>query len=441
MSAAPHWQTENMRYQQLINDLAQEIIVSTRWGRPPTSVIHNLYERLGEAPQLGHTSAQAYDDVLALARAAPARFDRVREAMIRRAHLAKRRAERGLQESVFRPIQESIYLPQLPALRASLEGPGAPRVPTLPAGHAPQASIVMLSFNRLDYLKTTLAAFHATIGFEDYELIVVDNGSTDGTADFLREAAERRLCSKVILRAKNHGISPGYNVGFAHAAPGTGCLVKLDSDIVMQTPRWLPRILQLLRNNPRIGALCTTVVNHAHLRASTTTEVGGERLVDWQGWVIGAAGMCIPRRVFTVLGGFCEDFEYKYHPDDVDYYVRLVRAGYDAFYVRGLRAYHRKDLDQSTFVSYDDAKKADLARWNQTDKLGRGYDRRERPLGLFYPRYEGCQFPEDRRLIEIDRRRRRAAGGAARRANLIVHSHDLAKATAALGLISVTART
>ncbi|MEP7120474.1 MAG: glycosyltransferase [Byssovorax sp.] len=395
-------QPANPRYQQLINDLAQAILVGSRWGRPPASVIHNFYTRLGEAPGLGCSIAKAYDDVFALVRTPAARLGRARKTVIRKAYLTKRRAERGLQETLLRPIQESIHLAQLAALRASLEGPDAPRVPEHPAGHAPQASIVVLSYNRLDYLKTTLAAFHATIGFDDYELIVVENGSTDGTVEFLREAVERRLCTKVILCSKNRGISPGYNLGFAHAAPGTGCFVKLDSDIMMLTPRWLPRMLQLLRNNVRIGVLCTTIVNHAHLRGNTSLTLGGEQLVDWQGWVIGAAGMCIPARVFKQLGGFCEEFDYSYHPDDVDYYARLVRAGYDGFYVRGLRAYHRKDLDQTKFRTYHESKQADIPRWHTGEQLGRAYDRRERPLGLFYPRYEGCRFPEDRRLIEID---------------------------------------
>ena len=390
-------------YDALIHDLARDIVRSTRWGRPPTSVFHNFFARLGEAPALGRTCAEAYDDVFALAReSGRGPLSSVRKKVVRTAHVTQRRAERGLQETVVRPIQQSIYTARFPELRTSLEGPLSPRVPELPAGHAPQASIVVLSYDRLDYLKTTLASIHATVGSDDHELIVVDNGSTDGTVEFLRDAAERRLVTKVILRAKNHGISPGYNIGFAHAAPGTGCYVKLDSDIMMLTPGWLPRCLEILRNNLRIGAVSTCIVNHAHLRSSTSVVIGGERLLDWREWVIGAAGMCIPRRVFAELGGFCEDFGFNYQPDDADYYARLVRAGYDAYYLSGLNAYHRMDLDRSKFASYQQSKAADMKRWSPGDELGRAYDKRERSLSMFYPRYEGRQFPADRRLIEID---------------------------------------
>ncbi len=60
----------------------------------------------------------------------------------------------------------------------------------------PLTSIVVLSYNRLAYLQTTLAALRETVGDAPYELIVVDNGSRDGSVPFLRDCHARGLVSE-----------------------------------------------------------------------------------------------------------------------------------------------------------------------------------------------------------------------------------------------------
>jgi GT2 family glycosyltransferase len=268
----------------------------------------------------------------------------------------------------------------------------------------PQASIVILSYNRLPYLLTTVAALFKNTEPDRFELIIVDNGSTDGSAEFLRELAARRHVDKVILRSRNHGISPGFNIGFAYANPKSRFLVKLDSDIVILDHNWLPRFGRFLDTQPDAGVVAMTQINHASLRWAPKIKVGGEVVSSWD-WAVCAGGcMTIPRPVFDRVGFFNEDFDFSYMPDDIDYAIRLSALGYHAYYLQQCRSYHRSDLDHQQYRRYWwDNRRVTIKKSRAAQRHAFGlYATGQKPLRLRYSQYENCRFPDGRRLIEID---------------------------------------
>ena len=140
--------------------------------------------------------------------------------------------------------------------------PGAVGRSIPPAGsrdESPVATIVILSCNRQPYLETTIESLYATADSNRFELVVVDNGSTDGSADYLCGLAKSDAVDKVILRERNHGTSPGFNVGFAHADPRSRLLVKLDSDIVLLDSGWLERLERFREVRDEISRRLTTL--------------------------------------------------------------------------------------------------------------------------------------------------------------------------------------
>ena len=112
----------------------------------------------------------------------------------------------------------------------------------------PTVTVIVPTFNRAHYLPEALHSIF-TQTFTDYELVVVDDGSTDDTAAVLRRFADARLH---VLRQKHKGISAAMNAGL-RAARGN-YIARLDSDDL-----WLPDLLAtetaVLEAHPEVGVV------------------------------------------------------------------------------------------------------------------------------------------------------------------------------------------
>ncbi|MDR9856690.1 glycosyltransferase family 2 protein [Paenibacillus sp. VCA1] len=109
-------------------------------------------------------------------------------------------------------------------------------------------SIVIPSYNQADYLARCIESIeHHTA--EPYEIIVVDNGSTDGTEDYL----EKRIGQLRYRRLEtNRGFAGGVNHGLMMAKGDT--IVILNNDTLV-TNGWLTHMLRCLHSDSRIGAV------------------------------------------------------------------------------------------------------------------------------------------------------------------------------------------
>lgn len=115
-------------------------------------------------------------------------------------------------------------------------------VPTLNDGIT---SIILVTHNQLEYTRQCLNSIRFRTD-EPYELIVVDNGSTDGTADYLQAQTD----VKWILNPDNRGFPAAANQGL-RAARGTQLLL-LNNDTIVTTG-WLRRMLDAMFSDSRIG--------------------------------------------------------------------------------------------------------------------------------------------------------------------------------------------
>lgn len=114
-------------------------------------------------------------------------------------------------------------------------------------------SIIFLNFNRLAETKQTLEALRTMIVHLDgVEIIAVDNGSDDGTAEYL----SRQEDITVVLLDDNQGIA-GYNSGFKKAR-GEYLLV-LDDDSCPENEKTLLRLIAVLDTNPLIGIVACSI--------------------------------------------------------------------------------------------------------------------------------------------------------------------------------------
>ncbi|MGH7791259.1 MAG: glycosyltransferase family 2 protein, partial [Thermodesulfobacteriota bacterium] len=79
--------------------------------------------------------------------------------------------------------------------------------------HKPKVAVVIVSWNKKDYLLSLLNSLR-NINYEHYEIIVVDNGSTDGSAEAIREEFPD---IHTIAHLENIGGTGGFNTGMRYA--------------------------------------------------------------------------------------------------------------------------------------------------------------------------------------------------------------------------------
>jgi GT2 family glycosyltransferase len=203
----------------------------------------------------------------------------------------------------------------------------------------PRLSVIVLNFNGRQWLDACLTAVSAQAGAPSFEVLFVDNGSTDGSISFV---GDRFPSVRIVDNGRNMGFAGGNNAG-AWASRGDW-LVFLNNDTVPDTD-WLARlhastsiagrdvitsrIVYLYRPDIvdsagdgylRVGG----GFKHGHSRAAADFLASRE--------VFGACGaaFAIARETFDRLGGFDDHFFMVYEDVDLSYRARL--AGYRCWY-------------------------------------------------------------------------------------------------------------
>src|SRR6267142_1083990 len=117
----------------------------------------------------------------------------------------------------------------------------------------PRASILIVTYNNLALTRLCLASLQRCAGATPFEVIVVDNASGDGSADWLEAAAARHLLPMTVVRnPQNAGFAGGNNLAAGRARGDT--LVFLNNDCVV-VPGWLEALVGHLDRDPTLGLL------------------------------------------------------------------------------------------------------------------------------------------------------------------------------------------
>ena len=122
----------------------------------------------------------------------------------------------------------------------------------------PMISVIVLTYNNLDYNRLCIESILKKTAYANYELIVVDNQSTDGTLEYLKELEQKEIPNvRIIFNDKNSGFAGGNNIGIRNAK---GDYVLLLNNDTVVTRGWLTAMSKHLENNPRYG-MCNPVTN------------------------------------------------------------------------------------------------------------------------------------------------------------------------------------
>jgi GT2 family glycosyltransferase len=212
----------------------------------------------------------------------------------------------------------------------------------------PKATIVIVNTNELHHLKNCLPTVLSQ-RYREYEVLIVDNGSTDGSVEYV----ERKFHQvKVIKNSANLGYAGANNVGFQH---GNGdYLVVLNPDTEVEA-EWLRELVLALENDPLAGLATSKILlkddsqrinacgNEISLTGIAVCRGLGESADTYDQpeavSAVSGAAFAIKRSVLEHIGGFDEVFFMTY--EDTDLSLRAALAGYKCIYVPTSVVYHK----------------------------------------------------------------------------------------------------
>jgi GT2 family glycosyltransferase len=213
----------------------------------------------------------------------------------------------------------------------------------------PLVSIVVLNYNGKHHLKTCLDSLMRT-RYPNFEIILVDNGSTDGSVEFVQQ---NYPMVKIVRLGRNTYTTGGYAAGLLVAR---GKYVAILNNDIEVHENWLMPLVEALEGMPWIAAADAKYKNFYDRNRFDDSAAAG-RWIDYLGnnytrgvnevdhaqydklaYIMGVLTI-FRRDVLLKIGGF--DISYVFGYEDIDVGWRLYLAGYKVLYVPQSIIYHK----------------------------------------------------------------------------------------------------
>lgn len=215
----------------------------------------------------------------------------------------------------------------------------------------PPVSVVVVNYNGKEFLKQCLLTLSKT-NYPNYQIVVVDNASTDGSLTEIRNSFGSDPRIKIVENSENVGHAEGCNIG-AKNTEGK-YLVFLDSDTEFKAENWLWELVKFMENDDSVGLAQAKLVLAEDKNCLDYVCVDVDALGTWAAnygskaenlkesfeILAASAGCCIIRReIFDQAGGF--DPNYFIYDDDTDLSLRVRLLGHRILYVPSAVVIHR----------------------------------------------------------------------------------------------------
>jgi glycosyltransferase involved in cell wall biosynthesis len=206
----------------------------------------------------------------------------------------------------------------------------------------PTVSIVMCAFNAANYIDETIDSVLVQT-FTDFELIIVNDGSTDHTAKIVKSYTDPRI---VLVEQENGGPAAARNTAIQHASGKY--LAILDSDDLW-LPRYLEKMLKIFKSDPQID------IAYPNAELFGTPYWSGKRFMDRDPSSLPVTldklisrecnvfiSSIFKREIIAKVGGFDPALKGS---EDLDLWFRICQAGYQFTYTTEVLVKYRKRDD------------------------------------------------------------------------------------------------
>ena len=206
--------------------------------------------------------------------------------------------------------------------------------------NSPRVSVVIASWNRRDEIRETLTELRQQT-YPDFEVIVVDNNSQDGSPELIeREFEDVRL----IRLPRNSGVE-SRNIGIANARGEI--VVIVDDDAILEKD-WIEKAVNKFDREPQVAVLASRVLNYYTKEICDWIYGKGVNTLasnEFQAFSFVGCGAAIRKSALDKVGLFPE--EYFLYGDEGDLSIRVIDLGYQIRYYPDLIAYHRVPVEQN----------------------------------------------------------------------------------------------
>lgn len=236
----------------------------------------------------------------------------------------------------------------------------------------PKVLVLILSYNGKELLEDSVSTYLAN-DYSNFEVVVIDNGSIDGTKEYMEENFPQ---AKVIRLDQNRGYSGGFNFGLDYAfVQEKADYVLITNNDVKVDKHIVSALVKTADKDEKIGFV--TGKAYYYEKPDTLQSVGKyEDPIRWNGEHIGLREvdkgqydevaeryfiddifMMVSRQVYKEVGAY--DTTFFFQSEEYDWQARAKAAGYKIMYTPEAKLWHKESMTigkQSAFKAFYDAR-------------------------------------------------------------------------------------
>lgn len=206
-----------------------------------------------------------------------------------------------------------------------------------------RATIQLCTYNRAALLERVLdACFEQTVDPSPYEVVLVNDGSTDATGEVIANARKRATCDFTVIDQPNSGLAKARNAGIA-AARGER-IIFIDDDVLV-LPNFVAEHLRSHEAHP------LSIVRGGAINVESFDDLPPPvwSVANYSGNYFWTTNVSVPLRTIRAVGGFNESFA-EYGWEDIDVGLRLRFGGVKAVFNKRALVYHYKPRPRASGV-------------------------------------------------------------------------------------------